>query len=359
MKKSLLALAVLGAFAGASQAQTSVTMFGIVDAAVARVSGSGVGSTTGISTSGINSSRFGVRGVEDLGGGLKASFHLEAALSNDDGSGGATSSTNQPLPATAPAVRPGTQGLTFNRRSTLSLMGGFGEIRIGRDYVPTFWNLTFNDPFGTNGVAGWNSVGLAGLSTTAVRASNSIGYFLPNLGGIYGQVMFAAGENNSQLANKKDGNYAGFRFGYAAGPIDVALAYGKTNYATGDIKATNIGGSYNLGMVKPMLVWQEVKTGTQKRNMWLLGATAPLGGGELRVSYSDLDVKNSGNDASQFGVGYVFNLSRRTAIYGTFSQLDNEGAGRLALSAQGGLAAPAPLAGGKSTGYEVGFRHSF
>ncbi len=363
MKKSLLALAVLGAFAGAAQAQTSVTMFGVVDASVARMSASGKGSNTGIASSGINSSRFGVRGNESLGGGLNASFWLEAGINNDNGNFGQTNTNNQPTGAS------GGGGLTFNRRSTVSLSGDFGELRIGRDYVPSFWNLTNNDPFGTNGVGSWATIGLAGLSSTAVRASNSVGYFLPNIGGIYGQVMFAAGENNSQsvtpppttpaLSTKKDGNYAGFRLGYAAGPIDVALAYGKTNYAaTGDTKATNIAGSYNFGIVKPMVVFQDVKTGTQKRTSFLVGATAPIGAGEARFAYSRLDVKDSDNDANQFALGYVYNLSKRTAAYGAYSRLTNKGAGTLALGVNG-LGAPAPLAGGNSQGYEVGVRHSF
>jgi predicted porin len=386
MKKSLLALAVLGAFAGAAQAQTSVTMFGVVDASVARMSASGKGSNTGIASSGINSSRFGVRGTESLGGGLNASFWLEAGINNDNGNFGGTNTNNQATGAS------GGGGLTFNRRSTVSLSGDFGEVRIGRDYTPTFWNLTINDPFGTNGVGSWATIGLAGLGNTAVRASNSVGYFLPNLGGIYGQVMLAAGENNSQsttpppatpaLSTKKDGNYAGFRVGYAAGPIDVALSYGKTNYAlitpfvpaatsgtpavangypaaTGsDTKATNIAASYNFGIVKPMFVYQDVKTGTQKRTSFLLGATAPLGAGEARLAYSRLDVKESSNDANQFALGYVYNLSKRTAAYGAYSRLTNKGNGQLALGVNG-LGAPSPLPGGNSQGYEVGVRHSF
>ena len=120
MKKSLLALAALTAFAGAASAQSSVTLFGIVDAGVARLSGGGK-TKIGMTNSGYNSSRFGVRGVEDMGGGMQAGFWLEGQLTNDDGNAA---------------------GLNFQRRSTVSLMGGFGEIRMGRDYTPTFWNTT-------------------------------------------------------------------------------------------------------------------------------------------------------------------------------------------------------------------------
>ena len=90
----------------------------------------------------------------------------------------------------------------FQRRSTVSLMGGCGEVRLGRDYTPTFWNWTVFDPFGTNGVGAPTNLGLAsaglapgGFYGTLVRANNTIGYFLPAMGGLYGQIMQSAGEN--------------------------------------------------------------------------------------------------------------------------------------------------------------------
>ena len=130
MKKSLLALAALTAFAGVASAQSSVTLFGIVDLS-ARGVDNGIGTRSTINQDGNSSSRLGFRGVEDLGGGLKAGFWIEGALSADTGNA---------------------TGQTWQRRSTVSLMGGFGEIRLGRDYTPTFWNHTVFDPFGTNGV---------------------------------------------------------------------------------------------------------------------------------------------------------------------------------------------------------------
>src|SRR5689334_23758725 len=136
MKKSLLALAVLGAFAGAASAQSSVTLFGIVDVNVGQVKNETPTTSTKItrmSTDGINSSRLGFRGVEDLGGGMKAGFWLEAGLAPDTGAQGGSN---------------GISTVTFNRRSTVSLMGNFGEVRLGRDYDPSFWNLTVFDPFG-------------------------------------------------------------------------------------------------------------------------------------------------------------------------------------------------------------------
>src|SRR5690606_31040405 len=121
----------------------------VVDAAIQHGTGS-IADRTQLVEGSYASSRLGFRGTEDLGGGLSASFWLEAALDTDDGEGQATNSNNQ-ASGTGAAVA-GRQGLTFNRRSTVSLSGGFGEVRLGRDYVPQFWNLSVFDPFGTRGV---------------------------------------------------------------------------------------------------------------------------------------------------------------------------------------------------------------
>jgi len=139
MKKSLVALAVLAA-SGAAMAQSSVTLFGIVDAAYGVGKGS-ISNKTQLKNSGYNSSRLGFRGVEDLGGGLKAGFHIEAGMNNDDGTGSASSAANQ----AQTAANVGTQGLTFNRRSVVTLSGSMGELILGRDYTPQFWSETVYD----------------------------------------------------------------------------------------------------------------------------------------------------------------------------------------------------------------------
>ncbi|MBK6556571.1 MAG: porin [Comamonadaceae bacterium] len=207
MKKSLIALAVLAA-SGAAMAQSSVTLFGVVDATIRYVDGGTNGNIWSLTNSGYNSSRLGFRGTEDLGGGLSASFWLEAGVNNDNGTGSATSTNN--TVAGSASANTGTQGLTFNRRSTVSLAGSWGEVRLGRDFVPYFWNTTIFDPFGTNGVGAVSNFTLVGLglltgnslnSTAAgVRASNSIGYFMPNISGFYGQAMYAMGEQNNKLS---------------------------------------------------------------------------------------------------------------------------------------------------------------
>ncbi|MCA0243090.1 MAG: porin [Proteobacteria bacterium] len=347
MKKSLLALAALTAFAGAASAQSSVTLFGIVDAGVARISAGGT-HVTGMTNSGYNSSRLGFRGVEDLGGGLSAQFWLEGQLFNDSGDGSSTGGS-----------------LDFRRRSTVSLVGNFGEIRLGRDYTPTFWNLTVYDPFGTNGIGQAMTIGAiagsgsAAQTATAVRSNNSISYFLPgSLGGFQGQVMYAFGENTGGI---KTNNYLGFRLGYAAGPISAHVAYSKTEGATdaADYKVLNFGASFDAGVVKPTLVIHQEKNGAGVKVQSIEpGILVPVGPGVIRASYARHDIKNSDNDWNKIALGYVHNVSKRTALYATYARVSNKGTQNRTV-ANNGLTSPNASPGGNASGVEFGVRHSF
>ena len=350
MKKSLIALAVLAA-SGAAMAQSSVTLFGVVDATYAYGSGS-VSNKSQLTNSGYNSSRLGFRGVEDLGGGMSASFWLEAGVNNDNGSGGTTSTNNQGASGVT-----GGGGLTFNRRSTVSLNGGFGEVRLGRDYTPQFWNLTVFDPFGTNGVGTTQTLNSSLGGPTTIRASNSIGYFLPgNLGGFYGQAQYYLGENNSNAANKKDGNGLALRAGYANGPINAAIAFSETKFLTGNIKAVNLGGQYDLGMAKIMAHYNQDKiSGGNDGKGFLIGGLIPVGAGEVRLAYSTYKIDTVGADprTNKLALGYVHNLSKRTALYATYAHLTNKNGAAQALNgAVTGV-------NSNSNGYDFGIRHSF
>ncbi|MEO5672946.1 MAG: porin [Ramlibacter sp.] len=358
MKKSLIALAVLASVAGAASAQSSVTLFGIVDATIQRVTNSGGGKVWRLTNSGYNSSRLGFRGTEDLGAGNSASFWLEAGLVNDDGQGAATNSNNQASGAGAAVA--GRQGLTFNRRSTVSLAGTWGEFRLGRDYTPQFWNLTVFDPFGTNGVGTTQALNSIITGVTAVRASNSMGYFLPgNLGGFYGQVQTYLGENGSPTgAISKDGNGVGIRVGYAAGPFNVAGATSRTRYAAGNVKQSNIGGQWDFGMAKAIANYESDKNGTVSGKGYTIGALVPVGAGEIRAAYSRYKISTAGTPtAKKLALGYVHNLSKRTAVYATYARTSNSGGS--AASAQPGTGAGNPVANGSSNAYDFGVRHSF
>ncbi len=382
MKKSLVALAAL-AVAGLASAQSSVTLFGVLDAGISyydaktNLVGGGTAkqSQWAQSSSGYNSSRLGFRGTEDLGGGLAASFWLEAGLNNDTGATGGTSGTGG---ASAGGV-PNSASNLFNRRSTVSLSGGFGEVRIGRDYTPTFWNDTMFDPFGTNGV-GTNVVlsGHPAGDINNVRSSNTVGYFLPsNLGGFYGQVQYGLAETiqNTGASTSNAGRYIGGRAGYANGPVDVALAYGQSTVgdqvgvSNSKVKNTNLGASYDFGMVKAFGEYSQFKTDTNiflpasassvKTDGYLVGLTAPVGAGLIRASFSSIKTKIGGADpkANKFALGYVHNLSKRTALYATYAHVNDKNGQRITTGGAPGFSATGTPS--SANGYDFGVRHAF
>ncbi|KLN56389.1 porin [Variovorax paradoxus] len=360
MKKKTLAAAAAALVAGHCLAQSSLTLFGVVDAGVShyRTTSSSWNplrpaelrqSQTVLSPSGNASSRLGFRGTEDLGGGLAASFWLEAPLNNDTGGGIAN----------------------FGRRSTLSLSGPFGELRLGRDYTASFWNDAVFDPFSVNGVGtnliavvnsniaasralatgGLLNGGLSAGTDSYLRTSNALSYFLPpNLGGFYGQVQYALHENvkidNLPDSPSKRGRYVGGRIGWASGPADVALGYGESTLAStasqGEkIKSLNLGASYDFGPVKLFGEWSRVRdvrssnSGLPAGAMRLsdrydglmAGINVPLGAGMLRASYArvrflnGLGLPDGNSSVNKLALGYVHNLSKRTALYASVARI--------------------------------------
>jgi len=367
MKKSLLALAIAGAFSGAAYAQSSVTLFGIVDTGIRYSKGDDNGNIWAMQNSGLNSSRLGVRGSEDLGGGLKANFWFEAAVNTDNGSGSGTS-TNNDITGTNASLA-GAQGITFNRRMFVGLSGGWGEWRMGRNYTPIFMQITSNDPFGTNGVGDTKAYALAGVTTTnapqtIVRASNAIEYLTPpGIGGIYAHLMYAFGEKPSNAVNPDDGNVYGGRLGWAGGFMDISAAYNHTELQSALTAGalTDYGAALTLtfGAFKPMFAWTnhrlEFVGTTPERTDVLAGIVMTFGATDIRASYNMYNVKNTDNDAQQYALGAVYNLSRRTAFYGTVAQMDNKGTGTAFLTGDRATTKP----GGKTTSAEIGMRHSF
>ncbi|MEG0922648.1 MAG: porin [Comamonas sp.] len=337
----------------AAQAQSQVQLFGVIDSNITRLSSSGSGSLNQLGTDGNSTSRLGFRGSEDMGGGLKASFWLEAGLDADTGAGGSTSVDN---------MKNQSGGLTFGRRSTVSLSGDFGEVRLGRDYVPGFSNLTVSGggyhAFGANGVGSappmfYPPAGARGV--THVRSSNSIAYHMPKMGGFFGTVMYGF---NESIANN-DGRVVGARVGYASGPLSLAVGTTKTRHSIlGDLKQSNIGASYDFGVIKPMLLLGENKAGDDKKTRaWALGAHVPVGSaGQFRVSYGAVKATNVANDANHIALGYVHSLSKRTALYGSVARVKNKDGGK-AFTVGNGLAVTD--GDGSGTGYQVGIRHSF
>ncbi len=354
----IVTAASLAALAGTATAQSSVTLSGIADAATRVVRNEGTGSVKSLVSGSNATSRLLVRGSEDLGSGLKASFHLEHGLALDTGT-------------------PASSAQFWDRRATLSLASSdFGELRAGRDYVPTYTVWVKQDPFSHVGVAGSTNLYTAtptgpirsafGTSpNTLVRSSNSVQLLLPDrLGGFEGGLMLAASEGGTQ-AQGAHKVMAG-RLSYVAGQLSLAVAYTRSKNdvvaATGEFTDTLIGGGYNFGVVRLALTQRRFKQANASQTLRMLGAWVPLGSGELKFQWlaSNMDGRvgttNVGaNDARQLGLGYVHNLSKRTALYAQMARIDNDSAATYAVP--GG---PSGLIGGRSsTGTEIGVRHSF
>ena len=358
MKKSLLILLALAAQA-ACAADSSVTVFGVLDTSVTHEKSS-TASLNYVGSSGNVFSRLGFRGTEDLSDGLAASFWLEMGLFTDNGTLLTTSTSNQGAPVAG----------VFSRRSTVSLEGNFGELRLGRDHTPTFWSTALFDPFGAGGGIGANHLYfdslVNGFKPTGTRASNSVGYFLPkNLGGVYGQLMLAVGELGAGTANSKDGNYSGARLGWTDGRFNAALAYGVTKYASGDYMQSNLGLSYvfdaSLSSLKLMSelysdsIGAPVAGGTaQHGHGALLGFQLPVGSGVFKGAYAWYRTDLANHPSSdRLSLGYVYNLSKRSSVYATVAHVGNKNGSTASL---GGITDPLP---GATSGVQTGITHSF
>jgi len=219
MKKTLIALAAVAATSVAF-AQSSVTLYGVADAGISKSSGSSTTfSSAGLMNNG--TSRWGIRGTEDLGGGLKAGFNFEAGLSLADGSTGQGG------------------GNYFSRGSWMNLSGGFGEVRLGRTLNPSFF-----------AAAAWELTGTANYSAVVrqfgpvlggIRNSSQLQYTTPNMGGFTATLGYILKANNGDNA-KVDLNAI-----YRNGPLAVALGYNKVQNAEKNI---HVGANYNFGAFK-------------------------------------------------------------------------------------------------------------
>lgn len=337
MKKSLLALAVLGAFAGAASAQTNVTIYGVVDAGITRENGA-AGSVTKLATGVQSGNRLGFKGTEDLGGGLKANFQIENGFNLDNG-------TQR-------------QGALFGRQAYVGLSGNFGAINAGRQYNPVFNALDSIDPFGT-GLTGSSTNLMASGANGDTRTNNALTYTSPEVAGFTFNGMYGFGEVAGSTSSSR---YYGLSVGYARGPVTAFLAYDNANNATNTntTKELLLGGTYNFGVATAHLAFESEKNdaGMDYRD-WLVGVSAPVGAGTVMASYirkNDRSPADAG--AKQFAVGYTHPLSKRTNFYTSYGNINNDaGAGFVVGDASSGGNAVA--AGDSSRAFTVGIRHKF
>lgn len=369
MKKKMLAVCLSLACLAAA-AQSTVTVSGTMDLAVRQVRNGSLGSVKSEVSGSNSTSKLIIRGVESLGGGLSASFFLDGTILADTGVAG----TNAPA------------GGFWDRRSTISLSHTkFGEVRAGRDWVPTHLVWSGFDPFITLGIASANTFrsfaasralgqafGTAGDAVQAnptLRVSNALEYFLPaGLGGVYGQVIVTAGEGGTTATGGTKGN--GLRLGWASGPWNIGAAAFTTRNASGSqrFKDEVIGASYSFGFAKVDVAQRRWRFAADKTVNTQVGAVIPAGPGVVKLTYLRADqtgatAAQSANDAQMVGAGYVYNLSKRSAVYTHVARVTNKGLATFAIP--GGPAVSsnttaANLFGGKrSTGVEVGMRHDF
>nr|WP_315245646.1 porin [uncultured Albidiferax sp.] len=332
MKKSLIALAVL-ASTGA-MAQSSVTLYGLVDVGLQSSKVDGGVRKNEVSSGNVNGSRFGLKGSEDLGGGLKALFVLENGFNVDNGSSR-------------------TPGSMFDRQAYVGLAGGFGEVRIGN--VKTAFDdtaINSNSLFDSNyapAYAAWafNYAGAPG---------NSLYYTSPSFGGVTATVSYALGENKTATTSAK--GVAAVNVQYSGGPIYASLAYQEDKRAAPGVgsvadaanKDTLANVSYDLGVVKLLGSYsRHVATDETKSNQFQVGVDVPVGSA-LTVTggyaYSkDKQFGVTGEKRQSFGLGAKYALSKRTFVYTAATYAEYK----------------APVTNDKTKGdiYAIGIQHSF
>jgi predicted porin len=337
MKKKLLSLVVLASCSGSSFAQTTVIIYGLVDAGITAETGGTAGSVLKLATGVQSGNRLGFKGTEDLGSGLKANFHLETGFELDDGK-----------------LRQG--GALFGRQAHVGLSGSFGSINLGRNYNPFFVALDGVDPFGT---------GLPGSTTnlmngSSVRTNNSISYSSAPMGGFSANIVYGLGEVAGSSAKSRA---IDFSVSYLNGPLVVALAYDSLNNDTDTnlTKLTLLGGKYNFGVATLHLAYETEKNdvGMDFRDM-MAGVTVPVGAGSFMASYiKKTDKSVAGNaGAKQFAFGYTYAMSQRTNLYTGYGRINND-AGATAKVGDASGGGSAPVAGNSSSAFTVGVRHKF
>jgi predicted porin len=315
MKKSLLALAVLGAFAGAAQAQSSVQIYGSFDGGIRhetnvdtagnnRWSLGQRNSTTGIKSGTYNSNRIGFKGVEDLGGGLNAHFNLETGF--DSGTGGLNNTGNQ----------------LFERQAAVGLGGAWGNVDFGRQYTVAFKTIAVYDPFNYK----YTGIASAIPATAGTRDNNSMQYY-GTFGGVTARAEYALGE---QAGSASNGSVQALGATYAAGPLSLGAAYTQRNDLAGaglDNKHWTVGGAYAFGPARVSVGYTDQKqdeagaaADTKTKWSWVGASYAVTPAVELTGAY--YRTKRDGNAAATtsgkkdlYMIGATYALSKRTNFY--------------------------------------------
>lgn len=311
MKKGLLLLLGASTLAGSAVAQTNVSIYGLVDAGIVRESGGATDSVTLLGSGIAAGSRLGFRGVEDLGGGLAATFILEMGYNIDTGVSG--------------------QGALFGRQAWVGLQkNGIGSLTLGRQYTPLFNTVNAIDPFGGSSMAG---SGNNMLAEGGIRMNNTVKFAAVGMGPVVAEVAYGLGETPGDSSANRN---IGAMFGYKSGPLDVRFGYHRNNNAEGTDsgRSAMIGGTYDFRVVKAHLGMQSNKglvivngrpiAGTDTRDV-IVGATVPFGVNSLLVSYTHKNDRGAADgDARQLALGISHRLSKRTDLYASVARIKND-----------------------------------
>ena len=353
MKKSLLALAVLGAFAGAAQAQSSVTVYGLLDQAViVNSNASATGQNRTALGAGTASNRFGFRGTEDLGGGMKASFALEMQHLTDTGA------------IDAPA------GVLFRRNANIALSGGFGTVTLGRQTDPFYIAYISGDTRPSNLIGSSlqpflrATAATIGSNITPLWVDNGVAYTTPVFGGFKATAYYSFGEvAGDSSASKQQGLTAN----YAAGPMTANAGFVQHYNAAGskDGEGMTLNGGYTFGPATVRLSYSRFENpltpATRKFDVIGLSALyAASATVDISAGYYRLDDKNNVvSDTNIFGLEGAYKLSKRTALYAVYGRSSNGAVvGALHSVGAGGSA----IGGNQATTQNVfgaGVRHTF
>lgn len=315
MKKSLVALAVLGAFAGVAQAQSSVSLYGIADVWVGstRDGAPGTNSISEMGSGGLSTSRIGFKGTEDLGGGLSAVFGLEAGLNVDVGQSSAGGA------------------LQFNRQSFVGLAGGFGEVIAGR--VWTAYDdieAAAHQLFGASDFAVEYAVMDSGNNYSA-NPSNGFKYSSPEFGGFKGAVSYSLDEKTGAANVAKVG---AFNVTYTAGPLYAGLAYQqeKASLQPNSTAYTRANATYDFGVAQLLLTFGRVKEVAGAANEYSIGVNFPVSPAlTLSAAYAIHNPNstystNPDGERKGFGVGATYALSKRTTAYAAYTTANTDDA---------------------------------
>ena len=344
MKHKILAIAIVSALPLVAQAQSSVTMYGMVDASIGVENNDAPGesSRTVVSSGTQSASRIGFRGTEDLGNGLKALFNIEAAVAADTGA---------------------TDSRMFQRRAVVGLQGAFGTVTVGREYGPIAAVAGASDILGQ----GFYGSNLAAFGTNRLtrRLDNSVNYQSNALNGFTLRAAYGAGERN-ETAVQDTGDIAGVALEYANAGFYVGAGYqNREDLPSGDSKEYNFGLGYKFGDFElrgGYLAADPEFAGNvnNKYEQANIGLSYTFGANKVFVNYQQQEQEIGDAEGKAVTLAYSYTLSKRTNVYASYAKLRNNGTGVFALSSSAGtIALPATAFGSDPQVYNVGLRHSF